>query len=384
MQTLRGVVFLASMLSTLAGCRTAPTQSPLLAQLEAARMDRNRAGPAEAAQRSARLPRVLELEKSAAGHEAAGDLPRALSECADALQYLGPHSDEALEARLRERALTLAGKISPAPPPPGEAQRLAIRAMAMIQNATRDEELGQAITEFESATRVAPWWADAYYNLALAQEKAGEPGEAARTWKFYLLANLSADDSAALERRVIELGVGAEKLSEVRKAELAAAHELEGDFGLHRLKANYLNQTIHVCTDSPGQEFFQGPRLGGGCNNLITENEFARRFHAATGKSTLDDYDRRRNMAYLIAAPILVIGGAIAGGIGLGQILKPGCTGDCIKYSAITISSGIVSMIIGLVFLGSGDAEGKPQDRTLGLEDSLRAVDEYNDAIRPR
>jgi len=44
----------------------------------------------------------------------------------------------------------------------------------------------QAVTAYETAIRLAPTYADAHYNLALAYERLGQPRQALPHWQTYV------------------------------------------------------------------------------------------------------------------------------------------------------------------------------------------------------
>jgi len=110
-----------------------------------------------------------------------------------------------LEHNLREKAITTALKL-PAPPAPPEAARHEVAfAMVAMKQATTDEDFQDAATHFQNALAVMPWLADAYYNLALVQEKLHDYTGAAASLRYYLLAAPHASDAAAVQNKLYEL-----------------------------------------------------------------------------------------------------------------------------------------------------------------------------------
>ena len=103
---------------------------------------------------------------------------------------------------LREKAVALARKIKPAPAIPKEAEKRMIRGAAAIQAAASPVDFRGAAEEFEKATLEAPWWGDAYYNLAVAQDKAGDYDAALRSLKLATLASPGNKDAEQLSYAV--------------------------------------------------------------------------------------------------------------------------------------------------------------------------------------
>ncbi|MBI2358410.1 MAG: tetratricopeptide repeat protein, partial [Deltaproteobacteria bacterium] len=96
-------------------------------------------------------------------------------------------------------------KLSPPPSIPEEATRFSVRGEVAIKEAKSTADFGEAAKEFSKAVRVAPWWADGYINLAVAQEKAGQLSEAIRSLKLYLLASPASPDTDKVKRQIYAL-----------------------------------------------------------------------------------------------------------------------------------------------------------------------------------
>ncbi len=74
---------------------------------------------------------------------------------------------------LREKIIALAHAMKPAPVVPEDAERHMTRGAAAVKGAKGTDDFKDAAAEFGKATLAAPWLADAYYNLGVAQDKAG-------------------------------------------------------------------------------------------------------------------------------------------------------------------------------------------------------------------
>jgi len=102
------------------------------------------------------------------------------------------------DSALREKIIKLALEMKPAPAVPEEAKAAMASGTALFTAAKVPEDFKKAAAEFEKATLKAPWLAEAYYNLASAQEKAGLGAEAAENLRLYLLAAPKAADAKAV------------------------------------------------------------------------------------------------------------------------------------------------------------------------------------------
>lgn len=113
---------------------------------------------------------------------------------------------------LRERIIKLGTEIKPAPAIPEEAVRRMARGAAAFKSATSAVDYQDAAKEFEQTVLAAPWFADAYFNLGVAQDKAGNYEAALRSLK---LAQLASPDSKEIKALIYEVEYRHEKLNDV-------------------------------------------------------------------------------------------------------------------------------------------------------------------------
>jgi formylglycine-generating enzyme required for sulfatase activity len=99
---------------------------------------------------------------------------------------------------LREKIITLAATLKPAPVIPDEAERRMARGAAAFKGAKSVADYKEAAREFEQATLTAPWYGDAYFNLGFAQDKAENHEAALRSLKLAQLALPGSKDIKAL------------------------------------------------------------------------------------------------------------------------------------------------------------------------------------------
>lgn len=92
-----------------------------------------------------------------------------------------------------------------------EAQRHFDRGMAAVEMAKSPDDYAPAIKEFEQAIRLAPEWPEAYYNLGIAQEKAGKYSDAITSLRQYLRLAPNASDAATVKSLVNKLEFKAEQ-----------------------------------------------------------------------------------------------------------------------------------------------------------------------------
>ena len=107
---------------------------------------------------------------------------------------------------LRERIMKLAQEIKPLPAIPEEAQ-IANRLGETLYGHAKPRnpaEFREAVDAFRRATTLAPWWADAYYNQGVAEERANLLAAADRSFGIYLLSKPDSEavrtTHAALDR----------------------------------------------------------------------------------------------------------------------------------------------------------------------------------------
>jgi hypothetical protein len=155
------------------------------------------------------------------------------------MNYIGFTQSEPLDDRFIERIIKLVKKLDPPPAIPEEARRHAVRAEVALKKVKTDEDYTQVFGEFEKAIRLAPWWGDVYLNYGLAQEAAGEPAGAVRSFKIFLLAAPEDNLSGKVRNKIYALEVEAEKLAELRRWEGKWRSE-SGSYMKAKVKGNTL------------------------------------------------------------------------------------------------------------------------------------------------
>ncbi len=118
-----------------------------------------------------------------------------------------------------EKVIRMAAAMNQLPPIPEEARRHFVRGATLFKDAKAPDDYKQVVYEFEQAVIIAPWWPDARYNFALAQEAVGEYDLAIGNLKEYLLFKLSSADARAAQDKIYALEAEQEKAAKVKAAE---------------------------------------------------------------------------------------------------------------------------------------------------------------------
>ncbi len=129
---------------------------------------------------------------------------------------------------LRRKIIELVAGTNPKPITPPEAAEHEGAAEYKMKNAKNIAGFADAAGEYATASLIAPWIAEAYYNEGLAWEKAGRPQEAFIAYKWYLAAAPDAKDSTDVAKHVGQLRASLEKISRKPVQHESALRVLEG------------------------------------------------------------------------------------------------------------------------------------------------------------
>lgn len=122
---------------------------------------------------------------------------------------------------LREKIIKLGAEVKPAPAISEEARRYFVEGVTIVKSAKDTASQKLALGSFNEALKIAPWWSDAYYNLAVAQELTGQLDEAERTLKWFLLSNPGEGDARDVQDRIYAIAAK----RKLAAAEVAAKQE---------------------------------------------------------------------------------------------------------------------------------------------------------------
>jgi len=92
-----------------------------------------------------------------------------------------------------------------------EAERHMARGLAAMEDAKTQADFQDAIREFKKVIQYAPNWTDAWFNLGVAQESAGDFATAIKSFQTYLEKNPDTSDRKAVQTRIFKLEYKHEK-----------------------------------------------------------------------------------------------------------------------------------------------------------------------------
>lgn len=141
--------------------------------------------------------------------EESGDRRQAITHYISALQTYPQGSPK--DEELRGKVIDIVRKLEFPPAIPENARRHIIRAQMMLENADSDRDYVKAFTEFKSALRIAPWWAEAYFNYGIAQEAYGDYSGSIWSFSMFLVAAPNDPDARKVQNKIYSLEVQLEK-----------------------------------------------------------------------------------------------------------------------------------------------------------------------------
>lgn len=141
--------------------------------------------------------------------EESGQLQVALKHYTSFLQHVAEGSEDDWD--LRRRVIRIAQRLNPPLAIPEEANRHAAYARTAAKEAKTPADFEKAIDEYQKALRIAPWWGDAYLNLALVQEQSGKYADAVRSLELFLLAAPNDPEARTVQNKMYELEYKAKK-----------------------------------------------------------------------------------------------------------------------------------------------------------------------------
>jgi tetratricopeptide (TPR) repeat protein len=144
---------------------------------------------------------------------------------------------------LREKIIKLSTSIKPAPAIPEQAREPFVMGATVLKKASDPTGASKAVDLFTQALNVAPWFADAYYNRAIAHESAGQYESAIDDIKLYLGFKLTDTERREAQDKVYALKADAQ-LASAKKAEqdkIAGAAAAEKERRVQRLQGTWVN-----------------------------------------------------------------------------------------------------------------------------------------------
>jgi hypothetical protein len=110
---------------------------------------------------------------------------------------------------------------------PEEARRHFVIGTTLFKDAKTDDDFVQVESEFKQAANLAPQWPDARYNLALAEESAGDYSGAMADFKLYQQFKLSDSESRTIQDKIyaLEAKAGAAVRKQIEREKATAVEE---------------------------------------------------------------------------------------------------------------------------------------------------------------
>jgi ankyrin repeat protein len=107
------------------------------------------------------------------------------------------------ETTLRKRIIEFAATLEPPPAIPEEAQRAFVQGNTIMKAAKSAGDYNLAINKYREALNKAPWWGNAYYNLAMAENAAGLTDAAKADLELYTYTK--PKDAAQAQNKIYEI-----------------------------------------------------------------------------------------------------------------------------------------------------------------------------------
>jgi hypothetical protein len=196
----------------------------------------------------------------------------------------------------RENIINLVRRMKVKPVVPDDYSILKGKGARLFSQAQNKDDFKAVVDVFKQASLIAPWKAEIYYNLALAEEKAEMGDHAIANYRLYMLADPTANHDEVLAR-IGEVQADQEKAKKDKKEEKTQEEEFkhlmeQQSFQKDMEKAKSLYQgkvlKIKYCTkpwaDCMFKDYIYPHKYPCGC----TLNEMNGEFWYSGAKATID------------------------------------------------------------------------------------------------
>lgn len=170
---------------------------------------------------------ALLLSKEEGAPDAAvqeGRLREGLQQYLELLQRLPDDAPLQMDESLREKIIKVVLQLNPPPALPEEAVRHAAYAQAALAEANKAPDsdsgtsyLDSSISEWQKALRIAPWWGQAYFNMAAVLEKTQRPAEAAQALHLNLTADPHSTNAQDINMEIYKLHYEADQYAKAAR-----------------------------------------------------------------------------------------------------------------------------------------------------------------------
>jgi tetratricopeptide (TPR) repeat protein len=121
-------------------------------------------------------------------------------------EYVSDLQKNPSDYALREKIIKHVQTMKPAPAIPEEARRCFIEGNALLKAAKAQKGYELAIDAYRQCLLIAPWWAEAYFNYAVALDLANRFDEAVNVLKLYIATNPGGEESRKAQDKIYEIG----------------------------------------------------------------------------------------------------------------------------------------------------------------------------------
>ncbi len=116
---------------------------------------------------------------------------------------------------LRKKIIQHVSTMQPPPAIPDQAQRYFVQGNTMLKAAKNAADYKLAINKYKEALIEAPWWGDAYNNLAIALNTDGQTDDAKKAMELYILTK--PKDAGQAQKKIYEIEAQQELQKERKK-----------------------------------------------------------------------------------------------------------------------------------------------------------------------
>jgi tetratricopeptide (TPR) repeat protein len=121
-------------------------------------------------------------------------------------QYISDLQKNPNDYALREKIIKHVQAMKPKPAIPEEARRYFIEGNALLKAAKAQKGYGLAVDAYRQCLLIAPWWAEALYNYAVALDLANQFDEGMNALKLYIATNPGGEESRKAQDKIYEIG----------------------------------------------------------------------------------------------------------------------------------------------------------------------------------
>ena len=164
---------------------------------------------------------------------------------------------------LREKIIKLATSIKPAPAIPEEAREPFVMGATVLKKASDPAGASKAVDLFTQALNVAPWFADAYYNRAVAREAAGQFELAIGDLKLYLEFKLTDSERREAQDKIYALKANAQLASAKKTEQDKITNAEESKRQVEQAKRDVITKIKNVVSNRSYHEKFIGYNKNG-------------------------------------------------------------------------------------------------------------------------